>query len=805
MMLLQIEEPGGTRQLDLPCRIGGLGNDLVVPGASSGETASLQIKEGEFGLQVVGTTALRVGRHLLEPGQFCVLRTGDALTIGTAAIRVISTTPEQVSLSIWHLSGNTTLEPYGVSSAVIEDSDDLVIPLPEADDTSTVPMSDRPIFGSAFSRSTVIALVVAVLAVVTMIIALARLQPVQLNLSPPQTGVRGSGLSWQAADTLFVWPGERLLTASLEGYQSLERTVNVRKNVPLLLDLRLEPLPGVLSIDTGGIPATVFIDGAEAGRVPGEIKVAGGERTLLVRAERHLDSMERITVEGRGVQQSLSVRLQPSWGRLEVSATQPGARLQLEGMAEQVLPSSLELPAGVYRLAVKADGSKPWHSAVLVRGGEIQRVGPVTLGLPDAELRVTSTPSGADVLVGGIFRGRTPLKITVAAGSDPVINVSAPGYREAERKVQTTAGQSIAISMMLQPILVSLTVRGEPTNASVLVGGVARGLSPLTLELPAHRHILELRRDGSEARQIEVDLSSGDARTVDYRLVPIGRAADWQPPPAVLRAQSNTELRLISGGEFLAGSDRREQGRRVNEFRRRVILSRPFYIGIREVTNGEFRRFKREHASGFIGKHSLDLDGMAISNVSWSDAVQYCNWLSQQDGLAPAYEQQGGIWLLKRPVTTGYRLPSEAEWEYVLRHSRPGTTRRYEWGDALPPPAGSANLAGREAMAELPRVLEGWQDDYPVVGPPGRFPANDLGVFDLTGNVSEWVHEVYTTFDAGGAVTDPFGPSPTVGVRRVVKGSHWRTTNFAELRAAWRDGRSEPSQDLGFRVARYAE
>lgn len=194
-----------------------------------------------------------------------------------------------------------------------------------------------------------------------------------------------------------------------------------------------------------------------------------------------------------------------------------------------------------------------------------------------------------------------------------------------------------------------------------------------------------------------------------------------------------------------------------------------------------------------------------MTQVSWAEAVQYCNWLSEQDGLPPAYVQQGGQWVLKQPVPIGYRLPSEAEWEFVTRHARGGRTQRYEWGDVLPPPPALANLAGREAAAELPQVLEGWQDDYEVAGPPGRFPANGLGLFDLTGNVSEWVHDVYASFDGGGAVTDPLGPAPAAGSRRVVKGSHWRTASFSELRAAWRDGRQEGSAEIGFRVARYAE
>jgi formylglycine-generating enzyme required for sulfatase activity len=305
--------------------------------------------------------------------------------------------------------------------------------------------------------------------------------------------------------------------------------------------------------------------------------------------------------------------------------------------------------------------------------------------------------------------------------------------------------------------------------------------------------------------RIDVDLSSTVDRTVDYKMIPVGRSRDWRPPPPALRAQSGTLLRLISGGSFTMGSERREQGRRANEFARKITLTRPFYLGTREVTNGEFRRFKADHASGFIGKRTLDLDTQPVSNVGWSDAVEYCNWLSAQEGLPVAYQKKDGRWVLIQPMTTGYRLPTEAEWEFTARHPGVGArTQRYEWGDALPPPAGIGNLAGAEAVDEMTRVLEGWQDDYQVVAPPGKFKANGFGIFDMTGNVSEWVHDVYVSFDANAGGMDPTGPAEG-GNRHVVKGSNWRTATFADLRAAWREGVDNASQDIGFRVARYAE
>ncbi len=101
--------------------------------------------------------------------------------------------------------------------------------------------------------------------------------------------------------------------------------------------------------------------------------------------------------------------------------------------------------------------------------------------------------------------------------------------------------------------------------------------------------------------------------------------------------------------------------------------------------------FAPEHKSGLFGGVTLNSDNQPVVQVSWQDAVAYCNWLSQQDGLPPAYRTQGGELVAVTPMTTGYRLPSEAEWEWAARGGP--AQHRYPWGDALPVAPNSGNYA----------------------------------------------------------------------------------------------------------------
>jgi formylglycine-generating enzyme required for sulfatase activity len=249
------------------------------------------------------------------------------------------------------------------------------------------------------------------------------------------------------------------------------------------------------------------------------------------------------------------------------------------------------------------------------------------------------------------------------------------------------------------------------------------------------------------------------------------------------------------------GSPRREAGRRANEAQRAVKLERRFYLALREVTNYEFRQFRQAHRSGFVLAQTLDMDRQPVVNVTWADAAEYCNWLSAKEGLAPAYKNEGGRLVPVVPATNGYRLPTEAEWEWAARGS---ALRKYPWGDALPVPPGAGNFADVTAQPLVSQFLADFDDGHAATAPVGSFAPNALGFFDLGGNVAEWTHDLYTVQPATSAVAvDPAAGG--AGTLRVIRGSSWRHSAVTELRLAFRDYGDGKRNDLGFRIARYAQ
>lgn len=800
-MRVTVTEPLGPRTLDAPITIGAPGCTIVVPGASASPSLVIGIDEGLWRVSPVDGGGARLnGERLREPRD---LRAGDVLTLADAQLIVRGTAPCRID--VVHLAGNDTIAPL-VPLAELDaalDDEDVEIGAAPGELSALRGAAARP----PDRRRTVRRIGIgAALAIVGLALALLfSMQRVPLSLDPPEARVDAADtlLDWHAGATLFVLPGTHRLRVSAPGYVSLERAVTVTGDEPAPLRLRLARQPGVLVIDTGGVAASVAVDGAQIGTAPGELRVAAGKRTLTLSAERHLDAIVEVDVEGLGVRQDLKVSLPPSWGALALTVNTPGAQLSIDGGEPGAISPRIELPAGAHRLRITAANARPWDSAIVIKAGETATLGPIDLGAPDAQVLVRSSPSGADVSIDGVYRGRTPLTLAMPPGAQHDVLVARTGHAPWSRSFDARSGARTVLDAKLEPVYVALTVRGEPADAELLIDGVSKGRTPIDVEVLSGEHAIEVRKAPLAPYSERITLAPGLARRIDYQLTATGRAANAMAAGTRSSTRIGYALRLVPPATFDMGSERREQGRRPNEVLRRVTLTRAYWIGETEVTNGQFRRFKPDHASGYVEKSSVDLDAQPVVRVAWEDAVEFCNWLSGEEGLPPAYDKKDGKWVLKTPIGNGYRLPSEAEWEYAARYAAPGVVQRYSWGDALPIARASGNYGGIEAQGTMSPILESYRDDYPSVAPVGKFGANGLGLYDMAGNVSEWVHDYYVSLPAAGAQADPFGPAQ--GARHAIRGSNWRTATVADLRLAWRDDAQGASQTIGFRVARYAD
>ncbi|MDA1054527.1 MAG: SUMF1/EgtB/PvdO family nonheme iron enzyme [Planctomycetota bacterium] len=351
----------------------------------------------------------------------------------------------------------------------------------------------------------------------------------------------------------------------------------------------------------------------------------------------------------------------------------------------------------------------------------------------------------------------------------------------------------------------------------------------------------DLDRDGelslAELEQYSVKATQKFARTVFGQAQTPERRGETRglvtlatvtrsPRANPLRSTSTgMEFVLVKAGSFEMGSDETKAQLEAAGFvvpydisdespKHTVRITKPFVLGAKEVTVGQFRQFA--NATNYVTEAERDgkggygynaattfseqkpefswqhlgfpqTDAYPVVNVTWNDAIAFCNWLSVQD---------------KRP----YRLPTEAEWEYACRA---GSRTRYFRGDTPRSLQGTGNFQDASFESKFPKVDFAkypslpFDDGFPFSSPVGSFAPNAFGLFDMHGNVWEWCSDWYDkNYYATPVATnaDPVGPATRSD--RVGRGGSWFDfAAFVRSALRFRNAPGYRRNDLGFRLA----
>jgi formylglycine-generating enzyme required for sulfatase activity len=245
------------------------------------------------------------------------------------------------------------------------------------------------------------------------------------------------------------------------------------------------------------------------------------------------------------------------------------------------------------------------------------------------------------------------------------------------------------------------------------------------------------------------------------------------------------EFVWVPAGCFLMGSPQKEEGRGQDEGPVHEVCVDGFWMGRHEVTNGQFRKFQRDHDSRSYEGLSLNGDEQPVVHVTWEDAKCFAQWLS---------EKNGGQYL--------FRLPTEAEWEYAARAGTKGA--RY-WGDEEGSACDYENIADLTA-----KKLWHWEDvhncedSYAATAPVGSYKPNAFGLHDMLGNVWEWCEDYYSVdFYANYDRQNPLNENARRGPDRVRRGGYWHGGPDSTRSASRSSGLpSTGSNDVGFRLVR---
>ena len=229
---------------------------------------------------------------------------------------------------------------------------------------------------------------------------------------------------------------------------------------------------------------------------------------------------------------------------------------------------------------------------------------------------------------------------------------------------------------------------------------------------------------------------------------------------------------LVEGGTFTMGSPESESGRFSGEVQHQVTV-RSYYMSKYEVTQAQYQAVMGSNPSYYTG------DNKPVERVTWYNAVNFCNKLSEDEGLEKVYTINSTD-VTANWTKNGYRLPTEAEWEYAARGGKKSKGYLYS----------GSNTAGDVAWH--------WDNSESKTHEVGTKAANELGLYDMSGNVWEWCWDWYGSYGSE-AQTDPVGSS--TGSSRVLRGGSWGSiARF--VRVAFRNNVSPglSSNHFGFRL-----
>ena len=656
---------------------------------------------------------------------------------------------------------------------------------------------------------------------------------VEINTLPPDAKVSVSGGFFphlKISGRFLLRPGEYRVDYSRSGYIPSSLDIEINEESSQVIDIKLKKTPGIVRFITRpDVVYELYLEGKFSSFICEDMEMyqeecrkrgfpfggllEPGTRDVELRFDKYFPIKEQLVINGMGEEQEFIFDLEPAWADVQIDTKPSGAEIFIDGKNIGFTPLDLDLIEGQHALGFKKNGYKDFTTELVVKAKENIIFEPFNLNLLDSKLNITSNPLGASVNVDSIYRGLTPLKLELEPLVDHSISLSKPGFKTISEKISLRTQEEILnerdvgyveFERELKPIYGSISFLGTP-GADLILEGEQIGVVPINLDLLSKKQLLLIKKEGYVTEELMINPTSGYEQTIEINLMTPEESA-LAALPNKIKTSQGLEMRLIyPGNEFVMGAPRRDQGRKTNETERLVKITRPFYVGITETSNKEFREFEPKHTSGAEVFRELSNNLHPTVMVSWQQAAAYCNWLSAQESLEPAYKINKGKYELRRPVSNGYRLLTEAEWEWLSRFNGGGGEQKYPWGDSMPVMEDSGNYADESAEVFMSNTLGKYWDGYPVTSPSGKFKANSLGVYDLGGNVAEWVNDYYSVYprDLKNIESDPLGPLE--GSSRMIKGSSWRHSSISALRYSFRDHAVASRLDVGFRIARYSD
>jgi len=619
--------------------------------------------------------------------------------------------------------------------------------------------------------------------------------PIEASSNASLTLQDGFGIS--LSNRFIFFPGKKRILVQSPGFYENEITVEVDSSSNTYT-VELKKLPGKVKLSfSPSISGDVYIDEKLIKPVENFFIVEAGKHKLEVRHPLYLPYISMIEVVGMNKEQNLSLVLKPNWAVIGFSSRPINAQVFMAGMYLGETPFKGDIVSGLHEITYKKEGYEDLLTLERIEVGKGRDLATAELNLLPASVSLVSKQERVKVFVNDTFKGFTPIKISLKPNKNHKLLLDLEGYSPSERLVNLPANEQSKILIDLKPLFGKVSIVSNPLSTIYLDGRIL-GKSPYEGSLQALPQKLVIKRTGYRTYSTNIKPSDEFETNVSVTLITEEQARFVESPKEYM-TQGNNKMILLQPGVIQMGAIRSQAGQRANETMRKVRLTKPFYLSVHEVTNSQFLSYKQTDSQN----NRIDRDNLPVTNISWNEAALYCNWLSRKEGLSLFYKVKNGRvagFILK---SEGYRMPTESEWTWSARStdSKKSPNLVFPWGNKMPLIKGSGNYAD-ESYKGSSSYIPNYRDGFPERSPVGSFKANKRGIYDMGGNVSEFVNDFYSIMNnSDKTYIDLTGPARGRG--HVVKGSNWGSSNLTELRYSYRDESSQGDNETGFRIARW--
>ncbi|MFO7557930.1 MAG: PEGA domain-containing protein [Desulfobacterales bacterium] len=552
-----------------------------------------------------------------------------------------------------------------------------------------------------------------------------------------------------------IEPGVYRLTLQKEGYEYWDKDIEISAQSSSEVVVNLSPLYG--SFDITSIPpsAEVYLDGVKQGVTPLKIdQIKKGFRKVEVTKAGYETWSENVQVIPGGIV-ALDAELKVAMGSVNITSKPDNADIYISGIKHGSTPMVIKIEKGVRKIELKKPGYETWEQDIQIAEGDIRTIS-AFLDPIKGSLTITSIPENAEVYISGRMLGKTPLVLKEIKLGQTLIELKKECYAPEAKNITIRSVKASGISFTLKPVCGELSIKSEPLDAKLYIDGVYVGRTPGELKKVAKgQHAIRVTKEKYLDWTTTFQIQPAERKQITARLKP----APPQTGTVWIETVTGMEFVWVKGGCYTMGSRSGEPGKRRDEFPHEVCID-GMWVGKYEVTQGQWKKVLGSNPAFFGNKTDYP-----VESTSWSNIQAFIKKLNEMN--------QG---------KHTFRLPTEAEWEYACKSG--GKGERFCGGD------------------QIDRIAWHKENCDRTPHPVGQKEPNRAGLYDMSGNVSEWVEDTYAV-DAYKKHGKKNPVHKDAGPDRVIRGGNWMQKE-EECRSAARNFFPEKRGkfNIGFRLVK---